>query len=348
MLGNKNNLHLKVVPMIILILIIVILMKDIIMDIIKDIIDMVIMQLLPIIGQVGVLNKEDLKLSLMVKDLLLLEQDQMVDHKHLLMVLMDLDQEPPIKIMFIMLEITGLTIETLKVIDILQEIIGLIIERVITMLLVELMVGVKLLLYLMLMIVKHLVGDLKKLMLNLILIKIMIKPEIIGLLLKTNMDLEVLEINMDLEDKPILDLELWVLKMLMLPLNLTETDLKTVLEVKKDLWPNLNIKIKNILGTTISMLVTINMVIGTELIIGIIKLNQMDIPKIWLKVKVGLLVKLIKIMDLLLLVMVLKVLCLMHLGLNKKMIQKINGIKNGGEFKLNNFDITYPLIILLE
>lgn len=219
---------------------------------------------------------------------------------------MDLVQELLIKIMFIVLEIIGLLITINMVINKIQEIIGLLKDILIIMHLPELMVGVKLLQFLIIKRVLVLVGVLKKLMFLVTLIKVMMKIEITGLTLKINMVQEVLEIDTDKEVKLIPNQELWVLKMLMQLHILIEMVQEIVLMVKKDQWLNLYIKIKNINGKMHLIMVIINMDIGIKEIIGTQKENLMDILKMYLKVKVGLLDQLIKIKDHLLLVMVLK------------------------------------------
>lgn len=219
---------------------------------------------------------------------------------------MDLVQELLIKIMFIVLEIIGLLITINMVINKIQEIIGLLKDILIIMHLPELMVGVKLLQFLIIKRVLVLVGVLKKLMFLVTLIKVMMKIEITGLTLKINMVQEVLEIDTDKEVKLIPNQELWVLKMLMQLHILIEMVQEIVLMVKKDQWLNLYTKIKNINGKMHLIMVIINMDIGIKDIIGIQKENLMDILKMYLKVKVGLLDQLIKIKDHLLLVMVLK------------------------------------------
>lgn len=219
---------------------------------------------------------------------------------------MDLVQELLIKIMFIVLEIIGLLITINMVINKKQEIIGLLKDILIIMHLPELMVGVKLLQFLIIKRVLVLVGVLKKLMFLVTLIKVMMKIEITGLTLKINMVQEVLEIDTDKEVKLIPNQELWVLKMLMQLHILIEMVQEIVLMVKKDQWLNLYTKIKNINGKMHLIMVIINMDIGIKEIIGTQKENLMDILKMYLKVKVGLLDQLIKIKDHLLLVMVLK------------------------------------------
>lgn len=230
----------------------------------------------------------------------------MVDLKLHQEVLMDLVQELLIKIMYIVLEIIGLPITINMVTNNKLEITGVLKDILITMPLLELTVGVKQLQYLTTRRVLVLVGVLKKLMYLVTLIKVMMKTEITGLTLEINMDLEVLEIDMDREVKLKPNLELWVLKMLMPLQLLIEVVQETVLMVKKDLWLNHNMKIKNMLGTVHLIMVITNMDIGIKEVTGIIKLNPMVILRMLLKEKVGLLDLLIKIKDLPLQVMVLK------------------------------------------
>lgn len=230
----------------------------------------------------------------------------MEDLKLHLKELKDQDLKLPIKIMSIVLEITGVLIMINMVINKLVETIGKLKDTLIIMHLLELMVGVKQLLYLIIKRVLVLVGVLIKLMYKVISIKVMMKTETTGLMLKINMDQELLEIDMVREVKLIPNQELWVLKMLMLLLHLIEVDQEIVLMVRKDLWLCLKWKIKNMLGTVLLIMVIINMDIGIKDLTGIKKLRLMDILKVWLKEKVGLLDLMIKMRELLLLVMVLK------------------------------------------
>lgn len=186
------------------------------------------------------------------------------------------------------------------------EITGPLKDILIIMLKPELMEEVKPPLFQINIKVQVLVGVLIKPMLKVISIKVMMKTETIGAELKIDMELEVSEIDMDKEVPLELDLKPEVLKMPMLLPDLTEEDLKIVLEVKEVLWPNLNIKTKNMLGTIVSIGEKIKKVIGMLVTIGIVKLNLMVTLLMLLKVKVGLLVKLIKITVPLLLVKVLK------------------------------------------
>ena len=226
----------------------------------------------------------------------------MEDHKLHPMVLMDLDPEPPIKITSTALEITGLNTTTNMATVMLLEITGLRRDTPITMLKPELTDGVKLPLYPTTRRVLDLVGELKRLMLKVTSTKATTRTETTGLMPRTDMVREVLEADMVKEEKPTLDQEPWVLKMPMPPPTPTEVDLRTVPEERKDLWPNLNTETKNMLGTIASIVVITNMVIGTLATIGTIKLNLTDIPRIWLKEEVGLLDKLTKTMELVLLV----------------------------------------------
>lgn len=260
----------------------------------------------------------------------------MEDQKHLLKELKDLDLKHLIRIMNIVLEIIGKLIKINMVIDNLLEITIPLKDILIIMHPLELMVGVKLLQFLIIKRVPDLVGVLIKLMFRVISIKVMMKIETTGLMLRINMVQEVLEIDMDREVKLIPNLELWVLKMLMLLLLLIEVDQETVLMERKDLWLNLNTKIKNMPGTVLSIKVITNMDIGTKEITGIIKLNLMDILIICLKEKVGLLDKLIKIKVLLPLVMVLKEQRVVLIGDNKRKMSVINGVTGNGE-ELNKF-----------
>lgn len=230
----------------------------------------------------------------------------MEDLKLHLKELKDQDLKLPIKIMSIVLEITGVLIMINMVINKLLETIGKLKDTLIIMHLPELMVGVKQLLYLIIKRVLVLVGVLIKLMYKVISIKVMMKTETTILMLLINMDQELLEIDMVREVKLIPNQELWVLKMLMLLLHLIEVDQEIVLMVKKDLWLCLKWKIKNMLGTVLLIMVIINMDIGIKDLTGIKRLRLMDILKVWLKEEVGLLDLMIKMRELLLLVMVLK------------------------------------------
>jgi hypothetical protein len=109
-----------------------------------------------------------------------------------------------------------------------------------------------------------LAGVLRKLTFQVTLVKVTMKIETTGLTLETGTDREVLGTDTGRGVRPTPSLEPWESKMPMPPLLLIEAGQETVLMVREDLWLSLLITIANTLGIVLSIMVIINMGIGTR------------------------------------------------------------------------------------